>query len=85
MQRFLMEWIPEQECVALRAYHSNYLSAPADGLVHANQAAKTAYEHWTLIDVGGDADGDGGAGTILIGLQSAHGSVSVHNSSVPVC
>ena len=70
-----MEWIPESDCVALRAYHSNYLSAPPDGLVHANQASKTMYEHWKLIDVGGDADGDGGAGTILIGLQSAHGTV----------
>lgn len=73
-ERFLMEWIPESECVALRAYHSNYLSAPEDGLVHANQASKTMFEHWKLIDVGGDADGDGGAGTILIGLQSAHGT-----------
>lgn len=73
-ERFLMEWIPEHQCVALRAYHSNYLSAPEDGLVHANMATKTAFEHWRLIDVGGDADGDGGAGTILIGLQSAHGT-----------
>lgn len=74
-ERFLMEWIPESECVALRAYHSNYLSAPADGLVHANQAAKTMFEHWKLVDVGGDADGAGGAGAILVGLQSAHGTV----------
>lgn len=73
-ERFLMEWIPEHECVALRAFHDNFLSAPEDGLVHANQAAKTAFEHWRLVDVGGDADGAGGAGAILVGLQSAHGT-----------
>jgi len=47
-----LEWIPEKGQVAFRAHHSNFLSCPADGKVHANQAARSDFEHWVLTDLG---------------------------------